>query len=154
MNLLVQSAELIWSPVDPDGYFSPPKSHYNGDCGLDLATSERTVIPPGKFVKIPTNVRIFLPRGVWCMITGRSSTFTKGLITINGIIDNGYTGPLFASVFNTTGEPVVAERGDRLIQMIMFNLITREPMVVSREQFDELAASRERGDNGFGSTGK
>ena len=92
---------------------------YQADAGIDLyvqASEERAVVEgrgftgawvigPGEFVDLPLGVSVRLPEGHWGMLTGRSSTLRqRGLLVNQGIIDNGYTGPLFAGVWNLTQE--------------------------------------------------
>ena len=82
----------------------------------------------------------------------RSSTPIKyGLILANsvGIIDCGYRGNLMASFYNTKKEPVTISQGTRLVQICMPSL----SYDFSRKLVDKLD-STERGEGGFGSTGK
>ena len=82
----------------------------------------------------------------------RSSTPIKyGLILGNsvGIIDCGYRGNLMASFYNTKKEPVTISQGTRLVQICMPNL----SYDFTRKLVDKLD-STERGEGGFGSTGK
>ena len=125
-----------------------PVRHYSGDCGHDLFVAAHTVIPPGEFRDVSTNVRCELPYGTWGLIIGRSSTFRKRrLLVIPGIIDNGYRGELFTAVFNMNGSDAVLDAGDRLAQLIIM------PLVTPRIEVGEVNDS-DRGDKGFGSTGK
>lgn len=122
-----------------------------GDVGYDLYCSEEVVIPAKNMmpIDIPTGIRIKLPEGVWALIINRSSTPRKmGIEVVPGVIDNGYTGELFACCFNRTDEDIKVERGDRLAQFILMPAI-----VLPMEEVDELPATA-RGDTGFGSTGK
>ena len=126
-----------------------PLRALNGDAGADLFVAEAVTIDPQSFVDVHSGIQISLPPGVWCEIVGRSSTLRKrGLLVIQGVIDNGYTGPLYAGVWNLTDQPVLVEAGERLAQLILHPLIER-PFV---EWFDELPTTA-RGSNGFGSTG-
>lgn len=125
-----------------------PTRSYEGDAGFDLYCSRDMTIAPGDYVDIPTSVSVALPEGYWALVTGRSSAWRKrGLLVIDGVIDNGYRGELFSAAYNTGGSGVVIDAGERLAQMILL------PVWGGRlQQVDELPAS-ERGSNGFGSTG-
>lgn len=121
----------------------------NGDVGYDLATLHDIVIPPNTQlpIDVSTGVKVKVPEGSWGMIINRSSTpRKKGLMVMPGVIDTGYTGELFACVWNMTGEPVEVKSGERLAQLILI-----PSMVRPLEPVAELP-STERGDTGFGST--
>ena len=119
-----------------------------GDAGLDLFCSESVVVRPGRFVDIPLGVSVEIPHGYWAMLTGRSSTLRKrGLLVNQGVIDQGYRGPLFAGVWNLTDEHVEVPRGDRVAQLILIPLWTGEPVSVLH------LAESSRGVSGFGSSG-
>ena len=142
---------LIVAPVDDSKPFFIPKRSYDGDAGYDLTCVEDTVIRPGESAEIPTNLKIALPDGKWCMIIGRSSTFSKrGLLTVPGIIDNGWRGGLFAVVFNPGHSVIKISAGERLVQMIMFGIEAVD--FITCVNPDSLP-SGERGTKGFGSTG-
>ena len=126
-----------------------PAPQYAGDAGCDLYVSETTTIEANSFCDIPCGIAMALPQGMWARITGRSSTIRKKrLLVIEGIIDNGYTGPLFCAVWNMSDKPVTIEAGDRVAQLIPHRL---NP--VTWEQVDSLPET-ERGSKGFGSSGQ
>jgi dUTP pyrophosphatase len=129
--------------------FDLPQPKKQGDVGYDLYTMKDTLIPNNAAfpVDVPTGCRVKLPVGVWGMIINRSSTPRKlGLEIVPGVIDNGYTGELFACVWNRTGKDVLVEKGVRLAQILIFNSIT--PQVIEVNNLPET----ERGSLGFGST--
>ena len=108
------------------------------------------VINPGERHLIPTDIKIELPEGYWASIEARSSTSKRSLIVPKGVIDEGYRGQLFAQIINVGNEPVRIYHGDRLVQLILHK---REVMNFDIIEVDELSES-ERGESGFGSTGK
>ena len=128
--------------------FTPTRS-YPGDAGLDLYCSEPMVIYPGHSVDVPCGVRVELPIGLWARITGRSSTIRdKELLVIEGVIDNGWRGPLFAAVHNIGTTKQEVKRGERIAQLIPMPVINLRPRRVERLSISE------RGERGFGSTGR
>lgn len=128
-----------------------PTQGYQGDAGFDLFVSESVTVPAKSFIDVPCGVAVELPEGMWAMITGRSSTLRDhGLLVTQGIIDNGYRGPLFAGTWNLTDEDVKVEDGWRLAQLIPF--YTAADHVLIHEA--PFLAPSERGSNGFGSTGR
>jgi dUTP pyrophosphatase len=140
---------MVVVPVDQDVPWQLPESHYPGDCGMDLYVSEKVTIGPMQFMDIPNNISVHIPDGYWAMITGRSSTLRKkGLFIPLSIIDNGYRGPLFSGAFNLTSTPVVVDVGERVAQMILLPVTV--PMTVVGIKLEVS----DRGNRGFGSTGK
>lgn len=127
-----------------------PTRGYKGDAGVDLFTSETTVIPPGSFRDVPTGIRLGLPEGYWARIAGRSSTLRRrGLLVAEGVIDNGYTGPIYAGIWNLTDTDAVVAVGERVSQLILHRI---EPLEF--EQVDDVISVDGRGSNGFGSSGQ
>jgi dUTP pyrophosphatase len=128
-----------------------PTQSYYGDAGFDLYCSEEKQIPHGLTQDVDCGIDIELPEGYWARVVGRSSTIRKrGLLVVEGIIDNGYRGPIFVAVHNPgqdSGSYQMVREGDRLAQLIVHKLET--PRLV---QVDGLSASA-RGVAGFGSTG-
>ena len=145
--------------------------YYEGDCGLDLITSEAASVCPGGTADIPCGVAVALPPATFGWITGRSSTWTRwGLQVMGGIIDEGWRGELFTLVYKPIlgciphesgtsegcpgcfgNEPVTVPAGTRLAQLIILpNLASQVELY--RVHPDDLPAS-DRGTSGFGSTG-
>ena len=128
-----------------------------GDVGLDLACTldgpEYNVVctvQPGERRPLPTGIRIELPEGYWASIEARSSTSKLGIIIPKGVIDEGYRGEMFAQVMNVGNNPVTIKDGDRIIQLIVHRRHIKDMNIV---EVDELSPS-ERGETGFGSTGR
>lgn len=141
-------AALLYRVLTPTG-LAPTKA-YADDAGFDLYCDAEMVIEPSSFVDVPLGVAIKVPEGTWGLLTARSSTLRKhGLMVAQGVIDCGYTGPLFAGVWNMTDKPVKVEHGMRLVQYI---LMTNASLSVEAEQVDELPKT-DRGASGFGSSG-
>jgi dUTP pyrophosphatase len=97
---------------------------------------------------VKTGIRLEMPDNIWSTIAARSSSSSKLLITPDSVIDAGYRGELFAVVFNLGYADYVVEEGERLVQVIF-----HERVLATLEEVDELNGS-ERGETGFGSTGK
>lgn len=141
---------LQFALIHPDAAL-PTRTH-PGDAGYDLFTSERVEIPPGQFVDVPIGVRAVFPHGVWGRITGRSSTLRRrGLLVAEGVIDQDYTGPLFAGCWNLTDETVVVEVGERVAQMVLHSVVADRFMTQSITESD--IPDTHRGQDGFGSSG-
>lgn len=128
-----------------------PNRSMAGDAGADLYTSEQTTIRPGTFADVPCGIRLQLPPGYWARITGRSSTLRKrGLLVSEAVIDNGYTGPIYAGVWNLTRDPVIVRVGERIAQLILNPIVQADYRVTA----GELVSIDGRGSSGFGSSGR
>lgn len=126
-----------------------PTRGYKTDAGYDLYTHGNYVIDPGEFVDVSCGVSVDLPDGTWGLITGRSSTLRKrGLLVAQGVIDEEYTGLLYAGCKNLTPYPVEVKEGERVAQLILH-------YAPGQEYTPTWGTPRQktRGSNGFGSTG-
>ena len=128
-----------------------PRIGKPGDAGLDLTYcgDETMEIAPGEMANVPAGIGVQFPAGYWCMLVGRSSTFQRQMFVAPSIIDAGYRGPLFACVWNFSQETQQILPGERVAQIVPFELVADR--FTWKEQ--ELAGS-ERGASGFGSTGR
>ena len=121
--------------------------------GYDLyaATSEPISIPAHTTVKISTKLAFELPNGMFAAIYARSGLATKqGLRPANctGVIDSDYRGPVIIALHNDTDLEQVVQPGDRIAQMVLL------PYVEMIFKETDALSSTDRGDGGFGSTGK
>lgn len=127
-----------------------PSRTFVGDAGFDLYVARDTRVPVDGFVDVDLGISVEMPPGTWAMLTGRSSTIRRRrLLVTQGIIDNGYRGPLYAGVQNFNEHCVDLERGERIAQLIPFQATatTITPYRVAQ------LSDTDRGTSGFGSTG-
>ena len=134
-----------------DKEISLPEYHTEGAAGFDLRSLERVEVLPGKTAAVPLNVAMEIPEGYFLLLAARSSLYKKGLTLINGvgIIDSDYRGDedqIKAVLFNFTGNPVVVERDDRIVQGVLAPFI--------RAEWDEVDKMGNETRGGFGSTDK
>ncbi len=122
-----------------------------GDAGLDLTaiTKQLTNNPQYGYLEYGTGLAVEIPEGYVGLLFPRSSISSTGLILSNsvGVIDSGYRGEIklrFKHIPGTADYNV----GDRVGQLIIVPYPTIEP-----EDVTELTES-ERGEDGFGSSGK
>jgi dUTP pyrophosphatase len=129
-----------------------PARAYVGDAGLDLAACERHELGPGERALVGTGLAVAIPQGHAGFVAPRSGLAVEHGITIvnaPGIVDSGYRGELRVILHNTDRrETFVVEPGMRIAQL----LVVPVPEVTLVE-VDALSAS-ERGEGGFGSSGK
>lgn len=127
----------------------PTRAHHD-DAGLDLYVKTPTTIQPHTMEDIDLGTAIKTPPGTWALLTGRSSTMrNRGLLIAQGIIDTGYTGPLYATTYNLTDKPVHINAGDRIAQIIILPNLTQRTTLEHTTTLEQTT----RGKNGFGSSG-
>lgn len=129
------------------GAFVPVRAH-GTDAGADLRSPIDTVIPARGSRVIDTGVHIQLPHGYVGMLKSKSGLNVKNGITSEGVIDEGYTGPIKVKLYNHSDVYRVIERGDKITQLVIIPCA-----YVDFDVVDKLDDS-ERGGDGFGSTGK
>lgn len=129
-----------------------PTRMFKNDAGYDLFVLRSICIPKRKMVNVPTGVFCKSNKiPAWILLTGRSSTLHRhGLIVNNGIIDGDYIGEMFISVYNPTGADIWLYPNMRIGQMIVIPHTTIKFSYVDKFNIGE----GERGECGFGSTGK
>lgn len=125
-----------------------------GSAGLDLRAAIDTalVLAPGESVLIPTGLAVHIgDPGLAALLLPRSGLGHKhGIVLGNlvGLIDSDYQGPLMVSCWNRGREPFTVQPMERIAQMVIVPVVQAAFRVV-----DEFSASQ-RGDGGFGSTGR
>jgi len=124
-----------------------------GSAGVDLraAIPADLWIAPGARRVVPTGVRLAIPPGWEGQVRARSGLALRhglGLPNAPGTIDSDYRGEVGVLLANFGDRPVRLRRGDRIAQLVF--------APVGRVSFAEVAdlAASERGDGGFGSTGR
>lgn len=125
----------------------PTRAHEE-DAGLDLYTPEMIILRPGKSVTIDTGVHIQIPKGYVGMIKSKSGLNVKKGILSEGVIDAGYTGSIHAKLYNHGSDIVIINPEEKISQLVILPIITPDLEVVAKLE------TTDRGDGGFGSTGK
>lgn len=132
--------------LDPGAYM-PERSHPT-DAGLDLKAWENTMVPARGGCVIDTGVHIAIPNGYVGMLKSKSGLNVWDDITSEGVIDSGYTGSIVIKLYNHSDTNKYIREGEKISQLVILPIITP-----TLELVDELEPT-ERGDNGFGSTGR
>lgn len=137
-----------------------PRNAYGNDAGWDLFALETSVCYRHTPTDIRTGIAIALPDGYFARIVHRSSApRKKGIMVLEGIIDAGFRGELFACAFAWTANyeamegtpfdqaPIIVQPGESIAQLII-----QEVRPVRFQEVSELPESL-RGEKGFGSSG-
>lgn len=132
-----------------EGAFLPCHAHPT-DAGYDLRCKEGLVIPSGESVSVDTGLRLRIPAGFVGIVKSKSGlNFNSDVIVEgDGVIDAGYIGAVKVKLRNNGKEDYFFNRGDKIAQVIFIPCWTP-----NLEEVDELEDT-DRGENGFGSTGK
>lgn len=126
-----------------------PKQATNWAAGADLHCAEAFTLQPGERRLAPTGLAIEIPPGFYGRVAPRSGLAVRhGIETLAGVIDSDYRGELKVLLINLGDAPVSFNAGDRIAQLIIEQAARCDYIWA-----DELD-STERGDGGFGSTGK
>jgi dUTP diphosphatase len=123
-----------------------------GAAAVDLRNAgDAVTLPPLGRRLVPTGLAIALPAGTEAQIRPRSGlAFRRGIGIVNApcTIDSDYRGEILIPLINFDGQPQVVEHGERMAQ-----LLVSEVARIKWKPVETLPES-ERGDGGFGSTGR
>lgn len=127
----------------------PTKATKGSVCWDVYSVASKSLLPRNIFV-IPTGLAFELPEGIGLDIRPRSGLASAGLMILNspGTLDSDYRGELKVAVINFSGGPFLIEKGDRIAQL--------RPIRTMDMQWEEVEnlSGTERGEGGFGSSGK
>lgn len=129
-----------------------PQRAYASDAGADLVARETTWLQRNRRTLVPTGVYIEVPVGYVGLLAPRSSLSKANIIMTNsvGVIDSAYRGEIMASLMyignNDAGFTILA--GERVVQLLVM------PIILPRFNIVDELEETDRGNGGFGSTGK
>jgi len=129
-----------------------PKQGSKEAAGYDIYASEDDFVSFGLTSKVSTGVSIKIPSGYYGKIEARSGlAFCGGVDTGAGVIDSDYRGEVKVLLtLMVAGPSVKIAKGDRIAQIIIHKVENSQDFLVVDDFYDDT----ERGDGGFGSTGK
>lgn len=130
-----------------DFAFIPERAH-NTDAGLDLKSPICIEIPARSSAVIDTGVHVDLPIGTVGFLKSKSGLNVNHDITSDGVIDVGYTGSIKVKLYNHGISPYKVLRGDKITQLVVVECHFPDVEIV------EELGDTERGNKGFGSTGR
>jgi dUTP pyrophosphatase len=143
------------------GAFMPTKAH-DLDTGFDIYAKYDFTVPPttgwihGDIADIDvgaathdTGVHIQIPKGYTGLLKSKSGLNVKHGLTSEGVIDSGYTGSIRVKLYNHTSKAYKFQKGDKISQLAIMPIADVNKLV----EVTEFEAT-ERGNGGFGSTGR
>lgn len=131
-----------------NGAYEPVREH-STDAGLDLKSRETKVVCPNSSAIFDTGVHIQLPPNTAGLLVSKSGLNVKHNITSTGLIDEGYTGSIIVKLYNHSNTYYFVNKGDKISQLIIIPVMYCTPKTV-----ESINQNTERGNKGFGSTGK
>lgn len=132
--------------LDP-GAYAPTRAH-DTDAGLDIRATIAQTIPPRGNAIFHTGVHVELPKGTAGVLISKSGLNVNGDITSTGLVDEGYSGEIIVKLYNHGNKCITIEPGQKISQLVIVP-VQYEPVEIVEE-----IHGGERGNNGFGSTGK
>lgn len=134
--------------VQLEKWAKQPVREHDTDAGIDLMTPQDFNIQPHRSACVDTGVHVELPHGFAGLLVSKSGLNAKHGITSTGLIDEGYTGSIRVILHNHSDEPKTFHAGDKITQLVVI-----PAAYIPIEIVDKISGG-ERGDAGFGSTGR
>jgi dUTP pyrophosphatase len=131
-----------------EGAIMPTYAHPGWDAGMDLYAREDAMVYRWGRRAFDTGVHIQIPKGYAGVVTGKSGLDHKHGITCHGLVDAGYTGSVRVNLYNSSEFDYPVMAGDKIAQLVIVPVLTPELL-----QVGDIDGG-ERGDAGFGSTGR
>lgn len=128
----------------------PPTRAHKLDAGIDLYSPVSVTIRMCNSAIIDTGVHAEIPTGYAGVLVSKSGLNCKHSITSTGLIDAGYTGSIKVKLYNHSRTPYIVEKGDKISQLVIIPVKLEDVEIV--DTIEDVKT--ERGNNGFGSTGR
>ena len=128
-----------------------PSYAHPEDAGMDIFSAEEKTIESGKWALVKAGFSMELPTGFEAQVRSKSGLSLKsGIIVLNspGTIDENYRGEVGVILMNVSQNDYKVEKNQKIAQMV----ITRVPITELEEV--EVLDETERGEKGFGSSGR
>ena len=147
VNLLIKRISNSFDDIALPSYST------EGSSGMDVraAIENELIIKAGKVNLVPTNLSIEIPLGYEIQVRPRSGLAAKhgiGVLNSPGTIDSDYRGEVKIILFNFSEEDFIIKKGDRIAQLVLAEVI-----IANVKETNNLNSS-DRGEGGFGHTGK
>lgn len=126
----------------------PTKAHTT-DAGFDVYARESQIVPAKGSATFDTGIHVELPIGTVGMLKSKSGLNINYGITSEGVIYVGYTGSIVVKLYNNSKRDYKVHSGDKISQLVILPLAD-----VGRLEIVDKLEETDRGNNGFGSSGK
>jgi len=126
-----------------------PTYGHPGDAGLDMYSTENKVIKPGEKYHFDTAIAVEIPKNYVGLLWEKSGLACRnGLISLGGVIDSTYRGPIDVVLWNFSKKSVKIEKGDKISQLLI------QPVVNAKVKIAKKLSDSSRGVGRYGSTGR
>jgi dUTP pyrophosphatase len=131
----------------------PPQYNYETDSGFDLCSVESLVLKPFERALVPTGLAFDIPEGYEIQVRSKSGlAINQGLFVLNspGTVDSGYNAEIKVIVMNVGQDTITITKGMKVAQAVLCPVVAGKWVDLDRR--NEMG-KKDRGANGFGSTG-
>ena len=143
--------ELKYKKLNSDA--KDPFYNYPSDSGFDLYATQTVHITKFGRALVPTGLSFDIKDGYEIQVRSKSGlAINQGLMVLNspGTVDNGYTGEVQVIIFNTNDFMVTIEKGTKIAQAVLCPVVNGKWVKLTETNSN---ISKDRNENGFGSTG-
>ena len=151
LDVMSKTKNIQIELLNEDAIF--PEYAYPTDSGFDLYSTEEITLEPFGRALIPTGLKLSFDIGYEIQVRPKSGLALKqGITVLNtpGTVDSGYNGEIMVIVFNTNQTEFTIPKGMKIAQAVLCPVINGK--YVNLQLVDKIE-NKDRGANGFGSTG-
>jgi dUTP pyrophosphatase len=151
LDVISKTKNIQIELLNEDAVF--PEYAYPTDSGFDLYSTEEVKLTPFGRALVPTGLKLSFDIGYEIQVRPKSGLALKqGITVLNtpGTVDSGYNGEIMVIVFNTNQTEFTIPKGMKIAQAVLCPVINGK--YVNLQLVDKIE-NKDRGDNGFGSTG-
>ena len=130
-----------------------PSYNYPSDSGFDLYSTEEVVIESLGRALVPTGLSFDIKDGYEIQVRSKSGlAINQGLMVLNspGTVDSGFLGEVKVIIFNTNKESFTIKKGMKVAQAVLCPVVNGKWVNLTETNKHN---EKDRGNNGFGSTG-
>lgn len=151
LDVMSKTKNIQIELLNEDAIF--PEYAYPTDSGFDLYSTEEVKLTPFGRALVPTGLKLSFDIGYEIQVRPKSGLALKqGITVLNtpGTVDSGYNGEIMVIVFNTNQTEFTIPKGMKIAQVVLCPVINGK--YVNLQLVDKIE-NKDRGVNGFGSTG-
>ena len=151
LDVMSKTKNIQIELLNEDAIF--PEYAYPSDSGFDLYSTEEVKLTPFGRALVPTGLKLSFDIGYEIQVRPKSGLALKqGITVLNtpGTVDSGYNGEIMVIVFNTNQTEFTIPKGMKIAQAVLCPVINGK--YVNLQLVDKIE-NKDRGANGFGSTG-
>ena len=151
LDMISKTKNIQIEILNEDAVF--PEYAYPTDSGFDLYSTEEVKLAPFGRALVPTGLKLSFDIGYEIQVRPKSGLALKqGITVLNtpGTVDSGYNGEIMVIVFNTNQTEFTIPKGMKIAQAVLCPVINGK--YVNLQLVDKIE-NKDRGANGFGSTG-